>query len=258
MPSSIKMIKATDVVGGETTAKIETYVSEDIYKVNAEPDESIGATKLQNAQKKARNLLEQAEEQRRQLLEDTQSEIETIKQQAYEQAYQSGLETGQQEGFQQGYADATQQAEIENKQEIEKIQLMQEEAYAEIENYKFEKKTELIELASQMAAKIVHKEIDSSDQGILDLAQPYFYQIDKDEEMVSITVHSSQREQVEEHLPKIERISPNTRFVVYGNPSIEKNGIIIESSKSVIDLQIKKQIAAMLQEFDEMERTVDA
>ncbi len=32
----------------------------------------------------------------------------------------------------------------------------------------------------------------------------------------------------------------------------------MESSKAVIDLQVKKQIEAMLQEFDEMERTVDA
>ena len=252
------MIKSTDVVGGATTAKIETYVNEDLYKVNQEPDESTGATQLSISQKKVQDLLAQAEEERRQLLEETQREIEALKQQAYEEAYQSGLRTGQQEGFQQGYTEATQQAEIENTQEKEKIQLMKDEAFAEIENYKFEKKAELIELASQMAAKIVHKEIDSSDQGILELAQPYFYQIDKDEEMVSITVHSSQREQVEKHLPDIERIAPNTRFVIYGRPNVEKNSLVIESSKSVIDLQVQKQIEAMLQEFDEMERTVDA
>lgn len=252
------MIKATNVVGKQTTAEIETYVKKEIQKEETKVDETAGTTEFRGAQKKAQALLMEAEQQSQQLIEQAQEEIAELKQKTYKEAFQSGLETGQLEGFQQGYKEAKQQVDAENEQEKEKIQFMLEEALAEIDNYKFDKKDELIELASHMAEKIIHKEINSSDKGILDLAQPYFYQIDKDEEHVSITVHSSQLEQVEKHLPEIERISPNTRFLIYGNPNIEEYGIVIESSKSVIDLQIKKQIEAMLQEFDEMERTVDA
>lgn len=262
MPSSIKMIKATNVVGGKKSVKIETEVNIPVYEVNPKNEETVGESiaemELRTARKKAQEILAQAEQEKEALLAQTQAEIETLKQTAYEEAYQKGMETGQQEGFNQGYTEATQKATEENIQEKEKIQLMLEETLAEIDQYKYEKKEELIELASHMAAKIIHKEINASDKGILELAQPYFYQIDKDEELVSITVHPSQRELVEKHLPEIERMIPNTRLVIYGDPTIEENGLVMESSKAVIDLQVKKQIEAMLQEFDEMERTVDA
>ena len=257
MLSSTRVFKATNIVGEQTSAKIETYVKEEIQE-ELMNDETVGAREYRNAQKKAQALLSEAEREKQQLIEQAQVEMAELKQNTYEEAFQSGSETGYQEGFQQGYADAKQQAELENNQEKEKIQLMLEEALAEIDNYKFEKKSELIELASHMAEKIVHKELDASERGILDLAEPYFYQLDKHEELVSITVHSSQRERAEKQLPEIARISPNTRFVIYGDPKLEEKGIIIESSKVTIDLQIKKQIEAMLKEFDEMERTVDA
>lgn len=260
MPSSIKMIKATHVTGSQSIAKIETKIEEKAIERHRDTVglEASGPSQVSIAQRKANELLAEAKKERQQLLDETHQEIEILKKQAYEEAFQTGLETGKKEGFETGYAQATEQAQIENKEEKENIQLMLEETLAEIDNYKYNKKVELIELASHMAEKIVHKEIDASDKGILALAEPYFYQIDRDEEHVAITVHPSQREQLENQLGQMEQMLPGTRFVIYGNPKVEEKGLIIESSRAVIDLQIKKQLEAMLQEFDEMERTVDA
>ena len=188
--------------------------------------------------------------------------IKTLKKSAYEAAYQKayeeGLKAGHEEGYQKGFEEGQQQAYLENEKEVEAIKQMHEDTVAEIENYKVDKKKEIIELASHMAEKIVHKEIDDSDQGILELANPYFYKIDKDEEFVYVTVHPSQLDYMTERLPEIEKIAYGTRFLFYADPELEEKGMIIESSKVVIDLQIKKQIQSMLQEFDEMERTIDA
>ena len=255
------MIKATHVSGEQSTAKIETKVEveEVIAKhEDAEDLEASTVTRVNLAKKQASELLAQAEQERQTLMFEALQEIEELKTKAYEEAYQSGLKTGHEEGYEKGYAQATKQAHIENQQEIEKIHLMREETLAEIDQYKFDKKDELIKLASHMAKKIVHKEIDASDKGILLLAEPFFYQLDRDEDRVSITVHPSHREQLESQIEDIEKIIPGTRIVVYGNPKVEKDGLIIESSRAVIDLQVKKQIEAILQEIDEMERTVDA
>lgn len=258
MPSSIKMIKGHNVIGGETTAKIATQVNEELYKVSDSQGEDTNATQLRIAKQKAQDLIQQAEQKRQQLLEETKQEIEALKEAAYNEAYQVGKQTGHQEGFNHGLSEGLKQAEINNQQAIEAIQNMREQVEAEVEQYKLDHKQEWIQLASHMAEKIVHKEIDASDQGILELAGPYFYQLEKDEELVSIMVHPSQREHILEHLPEIEIISPNTRFIVYGDPKLEEKGMVIEGAKAVIDLQIKKQLEAMLQLFDETERTVDA
>lgn len=260
MPSSIKMIKATHVSGEQSTAKIETKVEEKMIpnRQDASDLKASGVTPVGLAKQHANDILAQAEQERQTLMFETLKEIEELKTKAYDEAYQSGLKAGHDEGYQQGYAQATEQAQIENEQELEKIQLMREETLAEIDQYKFDKKDELIKLASHMAEKIIHKEIDASDKGILALAEPYFYQLDREEDRIAITVHPSNREQLESQLEDIEKIVPGTRIVIYGNPKVKKDGLIIESSRAVIDLEVKKQLEAMLQEIDEMERTVDA
>lgn len=256
MPSSIKMIKATHVSGEQSTAKIETKVEEKIITKhqNAADLTASGVTSVGLTKQHANDILVQAEQERQTLMFETLKEIEELKTKAYDEAYQSGLKAGHAEG----YTQATEQAQIENEQEKEKILLMRKETLAEIAQYKFDKKDELIKLASHMAEKIIHKEIDSSDKGILALAEPYFYQLDRDEDRIAITVHPSHREQLERQLEDIEKIVPGTRIVIYGNPKVKKDGLIIESSRAVIDLEVKKQLEAMLQEIDEMERTVDA
>ena len=255
------MIKATHVSGEQSTAKIETKVEVEEVIAKHEDAEDLKASRVIQAnlaKKQASELLAQAEQERQTLMFEALQEIEELKTKAYEEAYQSGLKAGHAEGYQQGYAQATEQAQIENEQEKEKIRLMREETLAEIDQYKFDKKDELIKLASHMAEKIIHKEIDSSEKGILALAEPYFYQLDRDEDRIAITVHPAHREQLESHLEDIEKIVPGTRIVIYGNPKVKKDGLIIESSRAVIDLEVKKQLEAMLQEIDEMERTVDA
>ena len=64
-----------------------------------------------------------------------------------------------------------------------------------------------------------------------------------------ITIKSEWKPEIEALKGKYEIFDKFTRFKF-------ENGLVIESSKAVIDLQIKKQIESMLQEFKEMEKTV--
>ncbi len=257
MQSSIKMIKANKVFGGESVAKIDTQI--DLAKeTELAFDEGAGETEINLAQKKSKALIDQAKLEVEQLKANAKQEMESMRQATYEEAQQVGQEAGYSAGFEKGLADGVAQADAQNKQAKASIMAMIQKAQEEIKLYQQTKKEEMIQLATHMAEKIVHDQIDQSDEGLLKLAKSYFYQLDKDEEFVSIATHPTQQAFIESQLHKVEAISPNTRFLVFADPSLEEYGLVIESSKAVIDLQIKKQLESMMNEFEEMERTVDA
>lgn len=260
MPSSIKMFKAGETFGGDNTAKIDTKFEfeEAIKNESSETETEQAISEIAIAQKKRQALLTQTKSEVQELKQKAEKEIENLRKKAQEEGFFDGQKSGFEKGKEQGFTEGLLQAENQNKELKASILLMIQEAKEEIKAYQEDKREEFIMLASHMAEKIVHDQIDRAEEGVLMLAKPFFYQLEKDEEFVTITTHPDQRAIVEEHLHQVEVISPNTRFMVFSDPSLEENGLVIESSKAVIDLQIKKQIETMLQEFEEMERTVDA
>lgn len=264
MPSSNRVIKASHASSGRNKATISTEYEQPKKMIQTEIEEESKQNVLPSEQREA--LLKEAEEKKQAIIANAQVDIEKMKEEAYAESYaegqKRGLEEGYQEGYQQGfdkgYQDAVQEAEVENQAIREQAIRMLQEAHEKVKEYESERKDEFLKLASHMAEKIVHDYIDQADDGVLAIAKPYFYQLDKEEEFVTITVHPNKREAIEENLDEIKSISPGTRFMVLGNPSLEDRGMLIESSHSIIDLQIKNQLDRMLEEFYEMERTIDA
>lgn len=254
MASSIKVFKANKVFGSNETTKINTeFVEDEVILEEASEEESL-AVKVQQTENKSQSIVAQAELESQKIIEEAKEEAKKIK----AEAKTIGFNEGREKGHQQGLNEGLKQSETENKALRASIMTMIQEAQTELAQYKEDNKQNIILLASHMAEKIVHKQIDHTSESILLLAKPFLYQLEKIEEFVTITVHPSQKEQLEEHRPEVESISPNTRFMIFSDANLEERGLIIESSKAVIDLQVKKQIDTMMQEFEEMERTVDA
>lgn len=258
MPSSIKVFKSGNTVGSDVRTKITTEVNRKQRKSLKNTKENKETIAMHQAEVKKEKLLTEAEMQREKIIVQAEQEAEKMRQAAHEMGLKEGQEAGYQAGFQQGVQTGMEQAQLENKELRESILQMIQTTQAELKQYQEDKKEEFIRLASHMAQKIVHQHIDHADDGILLLAKPYLYQLNRDEEFVSITVHPEKYAYLQEHVDQIEKISPETRFIILEDPSIERRGILIESTRFIIDLQIQKQIDMMLQEFDEMERTVDA
>jgi len=257
MPSSTRVFKANKVFGSDSSSKIDTQFIEEAVADESSEEEKV-ASKVQQSKEKSQTIIDKAELEAQRLMQEAKEEAQKIKEQAETNGFKEGKDTGYQEGLEQGQMDGLEQAQKENQELKDNIMVMIKQTQMELEQYKKDNKENIITLASHMAEKIIHKQIDHSDEGILLLAEPYLYQLEKDEEFVTITVHPAQKEILEEQKADIESISPNTRFMILSDPNIEQQGLIIESSKAVIDLQIKKQIDTMLREFEEMERTVDA
>lgn len=261
MPSWNKVIKANRASSDANKAMITTEYErpkavKDLKEKTSVSEEETRAAR--EAIERADEILKEAELKSQQLIEQSEAKIAQIKAVAQESGRQAGYKAAFQKGYDAGYSEGFEKATTENQEMRERAVQMLHEANEAIEAYQAERKDEFLKLATHMAEKIVHDYIDRADDGILAIAKPFFYQLDKEEEFVTISVHPEKREVIEERLEEIKSISPGTRFMILGDPSLAERGMLIESSHAVVDLQIRNQLDRMLEEFYEMERTVDA
>lgn len=110
----------------------------------------------------------------------------------------------------------------------------------------------MIELAAQMAEKIIHEKIDSSDEKLIALIAPILSRMEQKDTFITITVNPELQEAMKKNLGKLETEYPLFRFVVLADVTLEKNGCVIESSHAIVDLQIKQQLEAMVADLKEL------
>lgn len=258
MLSSNKVIKADRASSGVNKVKITTDYQQPKQIKEVQEENSTTETEEKATLKKVDDLLKEAEIKSQQLIKQSQAEIAQIKETAQKEGYQIGHEKGFQRGYEIGYSEGLEQAKLENQEIREGAIQMLHETHEKMQIYQAEKKDEFLKLAIHMAEKIVHDYIDQADDDLLAIAKPFFYQLDKEEEFVTISVNPEKREVIDKNINEIKSISPGTRFMILGDPSLDKMGMLIESSHAVVDLQIRNQLDRMLEEFYEMERTIDA
>lgn len=254
MQSSSRIIKSRHKVDqSNDTWVIDTVLNDTEDSIDDKLDES---EEVKEAAIKRKKILNEAQSKKEEMIELAKKEAEAIKQQAYQTGIQSGKEAGYQEGYtkgmQEGYAEGKQESEVLKQQGRDLITAAQ----LEIEQYVQEKKDELLSLSLHMAEKIIHDQLDHSDEGILTLVHPILHQLDREEDFISLTVHPDSKEAVKEQLTKLKEQYPGVRFSVLQDGNLEPNGCIVESAHKLIDLQVKAQLEAILKEMKETERNV--
>ncbi|MPM24438.1 hypothetical protein SDC9_70920 [bioreactor metagenome] len=70
--------------------------------------------------------------------------------------------------------------------------------------------------------------------------------MEKNEPFITITVRPEDAEAIRANVTEHETDEFTARYIVLSDDTLEKNGCIIECSRSIIDLQIKKQLAAIV------------
>lgn len=234
---------------------IDTILEDDDETVEFEFSPE-AAEQLEEAKEKKLSILDNAEAQANQLISEAQEAArqlkETAKAEGYEAGKTQGYEEGLNRGLQEGHAQAMQEAE-EIKQEARD---MISDAQREIEAYVQEKKESLLSLSLHMAEKIIHEHLHLSPDGVFELVQPILHQLDREEDFVSLTVHSDLRERLHERLPELKQSYPGVRFAILVDETLEENGCIVESAHKVVDLQVKNQLEAILTELKETERDI--
>jgi len=256
MPLSSRLIKSVQANANESTDwVIDTAyeVQEDDTEHYIEENEEAG-NELAYAKKKSADLIEKALSEKEQLIEDAMQEVEQLKEDAYKQAFDEGKKAGFQEGFNQGRKDGFNAGKEESDKLIQTARSSVTEAQQDIARYIEEKKDSLLSLSVHMAEKIVHEQLDLLPNGIMELVHPILHQLDRKEDYVSLTVHSSMRQQLKDQLPVLEKTYPGIRFIILQDDNIETYGCVIESAHKVVDVQVRKQLEAILMEMKERER----
>ncbi len=114
------------------------------------------------------------------------------------------------------------------------------------------KREEIIALAAQRAEKVIHEKINTSDEKITALLEPIWSRMVQESKFITLTVTPELQNFTKEKLKDLEKTFPLYRFAVLVDSSLEENGCIIETSHAIVDLQVKQQLDAMVEELSEM------
>lgn len=213
--------------------------------------------KLAEAYTKSQQLMDEALKEKERLLLEAEADIAQMKEAAYQKAFEDGTQAGYAQGYQDGNDKGYNDGKDMSQQLIDQAKQSVSDAQLDIEQYVEEKKESLLSLSIHMAEKIVREQLDLTPDGILELVHPILHQLDQKEDYVSLTVHSSKRKDIRERIPYLEKNYPGVRFVVLGDDNVDALGCVVESAHKVIDLQVKNQLEAMIEEMKESEREMN-
>ncbi|WP_414839008.1 FliH/SctL family protein [Carnobacterium sp. TMP28] len=253
MPSSHNIIKKGHSFSEAQPSIIRTKLA--VQKIMA-----LNETSSQSQQGVSDEVLETikaevsaAKTQKENLIKAAQKEAEDLKTDAIEKGFIEGQTSGYEAGYSAGYLAGMQQAQEESTQMKEAMQQMLAEAEAFVEKYYQEQKEALLDLAGHMAETIVHDKIDASSEQVMALVKPVIHRLRRENQLITLSVRSEQSQLVKKSVKELEKEHPEIRFAVLTDNTLDKNGCTIESAHAIIDLQVRKQLDAMLQEMKETE-----
>lgn len=235
MPLSYRIIKNQEVGIDNEDIEIPIIPAEGLYKNDhCRNKENIDQNKLEiqvqdvitNAEDRAKNIIEQAEQ-----------EANAIKRKARESGYQGGFRKGQEEGYKQGYDRAIKDT---NELKVNARQLL-DNAHKESRKYIEKTREEIFNLASSIARSIIHFNIDTRDESIIEMVKNALKNAEERKQII-IRSHPDANLILQTNLYQFKKICPNAAFTFLEDKGIKGQGCIIESEEQVINLEIDSQL----------------
>lgn len=252
MPLSHKIIKQGQSFTRDSRSFIQTEMT---AAKRPEVEEILNEQLLEEPieVEQARALLREANQKKQVILSEAQKEANQMKEIAEKQGFEEGQTRGRETGYTAGYAAGMKQSEEESQRLRETIHNMLIEAQEVVENYYQAKRTEFIELAGHMAETIVHKTIDVSSDQVMDLIKPVLHRLKREDQFITLLVRPEQKELVKEKVKEFEKENQDIRFAVLSDNTLDKNGCVVENAHAIVDLQVRKQLDAMIDEMKNAE-----
>lgn len=182
-------------------------------------------------------IVKQSKDQAESLIQQAEEQALLIKEQARDEGYQAGLQEGRQNGYQEGCAKAAQDA----KEMKEKARGLLQSAHRESKKYVSKTQTEIIKLAAAMASKVIHLNIDTKDECIVEIVKNAL-RYSEEKRQILIRCSAKLVSILQTNSYQFEKICPNASFVFLEDPSIEDSGCMIETEDQVINLDVDKQL----------------
>lgn len=241
--SSYKIIKRSQKINEEETqlASIDfkTYTpAEDMDYGDYSSDENPLSKEevLKNQVKK--DMEEELEALREEFLAQTNLEMESLKEAAYQEGVAKGTKVGLDEGRQEIYRELdTLRIEALNK-------VLDAEQLAKV--YLEEHEERILKLAGKIAEKIINVTLEDHEESLMLLARPILEEYGKTENVI-ISCHPEKVSFIKSYLPEMEKLCPNARILVLEDKNLENHDMIIENENQITDLTISRQIGRFLE-----------
>lgn len=270
IPSSYKIIKSINVNSEDEKSVIltkidpnynnESFFEETVEIISEEKEKEIEIEveqiDVEAIREEIRNQIleeirENIQEERANMIRIAKVEAENLKAEATKQGQELGLKKGYEQGHQQGYKDGLDEANQGNVQIRNNAIDMVKQAEKNIIDYFKTNKMNMLNLAAEIAESIIHYTIDTSSENILMIVNPILEKYGK-KGNITISCHPDNMGYLKEHLHQLEEEYPDSKFIIFEDGNLEKNGCIIENKTQVIDLQIKKQLNSIIDEIKEI------
>ncbi len=201
---------------------------------------------LLSAEQQAAAILKSAKEQSLLEKEQAVSELENWKRIQQEKVMQD-LEDIKQQGFRSGFEQGKQEAESEYTSKIQLSQELLTKAYQEKKEIINESEPFVIDLAVQIASKIIQKELEAKPEVLIEMIKQNLV-YSNERSMISICVSpedftfvQNQRNQL------LESLEGQVEVKILPEHSIEKGGCVIRTSYGSIDARLDVQLKEIKQ-----------
>lgn len=238
---SSNLFKATSI-----SPVIETKylaIKKEIESLNSGP---FAEELLQDAEEQAAEIIREAQELAAAEKAKTEQELAAWKLFEQEKVMQE-LEEIKRQGFNEGYAEGLQQSQLDYAGRIGLAQEVLDKAYEEKKNIIKESEPFVIELAVNMASKVIQKELAANPETLIHLIkQSLLYSNERS--MISICVSPEDYEFVQNQRQQLlESVEGQVEVKILPEHSIEEGGCVIRTSYGSIDARIDVQLKEIKQ-----------
>lgn len=262
MKSLYKVYKSMQVDLGEK--KELTFIEKDFKNSSNKPDNNHREEKkdskekkvssqdvekkLQEAEEKARNIIEQAKKEAKETVEKADTERKEVQKQAENQGFEKGYQEGHQEGFQAGEVKGYE----EEKNYIQEAKDLKEQAYKEREDLAKELEESIIDLSIKAIEKVIDKELEKDHELLLNLIENGLKKSTYTETLV-IRVSEGDFDLIDVNKNKIYMMTEGIDEIkIKVDHSFKKNEIIIETHSGIINAGLKTQIEQIHKAFKDL------
>lgn len=238
MQSYNKVIRSEKVDNKSDDFAIQ-IISADIISSddNFSTGNSSGDKMIFQAKKRADQIIKSGLQRREKLLKETNTKIESIKKEAYQEGYDEGLKKGKKDGLNQGY-----QQGLKNAERIkEQAKILLNDAHNKSKRYIDEMNSDIIKFIIDTSKKITGLVIDQHDENITRMIINALKEL-RNRELIIIKCHPENIAHINYNKHKLSEMCPNAVLSIVEDALLEVNGCVIETEKEKLDLQISKQL----------------
>lgn len=186
-------------------------------------------------------ILARARQEAEAIRQAAQQEVELLKRRSWEEGYRAGLEEGRREGFQAGAAEAEALREEAENYRQRARQLLKEARRAYRETIKAAQE-QILDLALEIAAKIVGKQVELSPDIVLNIARGAIREVAEGQFYI-LYAAPPDAEVLRQHQEELlKEAAAGARLQVVADEELKPGGCRVETESGFVDATIDTQL----------------